>query len=99
MAQTTAAVYPSGQNREAIQPMLPSSNRITVVSDESRSANRDPSGFPMSLIGRSKKRHRNPKDQNRLVAKSGESNISSSGGRSKGKGSVGTTFVGLFTMV
>lgn len=32
------------------------------------------SGF----IGRPQKRHRNPNDQNRLVAKSGESNIISS---------------------
>jgi len=68
MAQITAAAVCPDPNSEAIEPMLPPLNRILVVSDESRrSANREPSSFPMSLMGRTKKRHRNPNDQNRLV--------------------------------
>jgi len=53
MAQTTAVAVLSDQNREEIEPMLPSSNRILVVNDETRrGANRKPSSFPMSLISR-----------------------------------------------
>lgn len=53
MAQTTAVAILSDQIREEIEPMLPSSNRILVVNDEARrDANREPSSFPMSLIGR-----------------------------------------------
>lgn len=65
---------------------------------DSSNGTADKDCFPMSLIVPGK-RNRSPKDHKRLVAKSGDSNISNDGGSNSSNGLKGKTVVGLFTMV